>query len=98
MLLGRIWPIPEAVLSSGGLRACAPAFSCVEAIKLVERSTMKLRTGDPWMPAPQYSQALRGLTLNFLVRDITRSLPFHREVLVAKVFYFDADFMYLIKI
>ncbi len=32
---------------------------------------MKLRTGDPWMPAPQYSRSLSGLTLNLLVRGDT---------------------------
>jgi catechol 2,3-dioxygenase-like lactoylglutathione lyase family enzyme len=56
---------------------------------------MKLRTGDPWMPAPQYSRSLQGLTLNLLVRDIARSLPFHREVLGAEVVYSDADFAVL---
>jgi catechol 2,3-dioxygenase-like lactoylglutathione lyase family enzyme len=56
---------------------------------------MKLRTGDPWMPAPQYSSALRGLSLNLLVRDIARSLPFHREVLGAQVIYSDPDFAVL---
>jgi catechol 2,3-dioxygenase-like lactoylglutathione lyase family enzyme len=56
---------------------------------------MKLRTGDPWMPAPQYSRSLQGLTLNLLVRDISRSLPFHREVLGAEVVYSDADFAVL---
>jgi catechol 2,3-dioxygenase-like lactoylglutathione lyase family enzyme len=56
---------------------------------------MKLRTGDPWMPAPQYSHTLQGLTLNLLVRDIARSLPFHREVLGAQVVYSDADFAVL---
>ena len=53
---------------------------------------MKLRTGDPWMPAPQYSPTLRGLTLNLLVRSIERALPFHREVLAAEVVYSDPDF------
>ncbi len=56
---------------------------------------MKLRTGDPWMPAPQYSHTLQGLTLNLLVRDIARSLPFHREVLGAQVVYCDVDFAVL---
>jgi catechol 2,3-dioxygenase-like lactoylglutathione lyase family enzyme len=53
---------------------------------------MKLRTGDPWMPAPDYGRALRGLTLNLLVRDIAAALPFHREVLGATVVYSDPDF------
>jgi catechol 2,3-dioxygenase-like lactoylglutathione lyase family enzyme len=56
---------------------------------------MKLRTGDPWMPAPVYGRALQGLTLNLLVRDIDRALPFHREVLGAQVLYSDPDFAVL---
>jgi catechol 2,3-dioxygenase-like lactoylglutathione lyase family enzyme len=56
---------------------------------------MKLRTGDPWMPAPQYSRSLSGLTLNLLVHDIARALPFHREVLGAEVVYSDPDFAVL---
>jgi catechol 2,3-dioxygenase-like lactoylglutathione lyase family enzyme len=51
----------------------------------------KLRTGDPWMPAPAYGRGLRGLTLNLLVRDVARTLPFHREVLDARVVYSDPD-------
>lgn len=53
---------------------------------------MKLRTGDPWMPAAAYGRSLRGLSLNLLVRDINASLPFHREVLGAEVVYSDPDF------
>lgn len=56
---------------------------------------MKLRTGAPWMPATQYSHSLRGLTLNLLVREVARSLPFHREVLGAEVVYSDPDFAVL---
>jgi catechol 2,3-dioxygenase-like lactoylglutathione lyase family enzyme len=56
---------------------------------------MKLRTGDPWMPAPRYSHTLQGLTINLLVRDVAKSLPFHREVLGAQVVYSDADFAVL---
>ncbi len=51
----------------------------------------KLRTGDPWMPAPQYGRSLRGLTVNLLVRDIARALPFQREVLAAQLVYSDPD-------
>jgi catechol 2,3-dioxygenase-like lactoylglutathione lyase family enzyme len=53
---------------------------------------MKLRTGDPWMPAPVYGRALRGLTLNLIVRNVATALPFHREVLGAEVVYSDPDF------
>ena len=56
---------------------------------------MKLRTGDPWMPAPDYGRSLRSLTINLLVRDIAAALPFHREVLGAEVVYSDADFAVL---
>ena len=61
---------------------------------------MKLRTGDPWMPAPDYGRSLRGLGLrglglNLLVRDIEMALPFHREVLKAEVVYSDPDFAVL---
>jgi len=56
---------------------------------------MKLRTGDPWMPAPAYGRSLGGLTLNLLVRNIAAALPFHREVLGAEVVYSDPDFAVL---
>ena len=56
---------------------------------------MKLRTGDPWMPGSVYGRALRGLTLNLLVRHIDAALPFHREVLGAEVVYSDPDFAVL---
>lgn len=52
----------------------------------------KKRTGDAWMPAPRYAQTLAGLTVNILVRDIARALPFHREVLGATLIYSDPDF------
>jgi catechol 2,3-dioxygenase-like lactoylglutathione lyase family enzyme len=50
------------------------------------------RTGDPWMPAPQYAAYLTGLTLNLLVRDIAGSLSFYTEVLELKALYSDPDF------
>ena len=56
---------------------------------------MKLRTGDPWMPAPAYGRSLQGLSLNLLVRDVEATLPFHREVLAAEVVYSDPDFAVL---
>jgi catechol 2,3-dioxygenase-like lactoylglutathione lyase family enzyme len=56
---------------------------------------MKLRTGDPWMPAPDYGRSLRGLTLNLLVREVVEALPFYREVLGAEVIYSDPDFAVL---
>lgn len=51
----------------------------------------KKRDGEAWMPAPQYARTLEGLTVNLLVRDIALALPFHREVLGAKLIYSDPD-------
>ena len=51
----------------------------------------KQRTGDPWMPAPEYGRTLTGLGINLLVRDVAASLPFHRDVLAARVVYADPD-------
>jgi catechol 2,3-dioxygenase-like lactoylglutathione lyase family enzyme len=56
---------------------------------------MKLRTGDPWMPAPEYGRSLKGLTVNLLVRNIEASLIFQRDVLGAEIIYSDADFAVL---
>ena len=53
---------------------------------------MKLRTGDPWMPAPDYGRSLCGLSINLLVRDVEVALPFYRDVLGADVVYSDPDF------
>ena len=55
----------------------------------------KKRTGDAWMPAPRYARTLEGLTVNLLVRDIARALPFHRQVLGATLIYSDPDFAVL---
>lgn len=56
---------------------------------------MKLRTGEPWRPAPDYGRSLRGLTVNLLVRDIAAAVAFQRDVLGAQVVYADADFAVL---
>ena len=56
---------------------------------------MKLRTSDPWMPAPAYGRSLRGLGVNLLVRNIEAALAFHREVHKAQVVYHDPDFAVL---
>ena len=53
---------------------------------------MKLRVGEPWMPAKEYARSLRGLTVNLLVADIAASLAFQRDVLGASVVYSDPDF------
>ncbi|MCP8939799.1 hypothetical protein NK718_14820 [Alsobacter sp. SYSU M60028] len=56
---------------------------------------MKLRTGEPWMPADAYGRSLTGLSVNLLVRDMARALQFAREVLDATLVYGDADFAVL---
>ena len=56
---------------------------------------MKLRVGDPWMPASEYSRTLKGLTLNILVQEIEPALRFAREVLGVAVVYSDPDFAVL---
>jgi len=49
---------------------------------------MKLRTGEPWMPAPDYGRSLKALTINLLVRAIDTALQFLKEVLRADLFGF----------
>ncbi len=56
---------------------------------------MKLRTGDPWLPARDYGRSLRALTVNLIVRDMEAALVFQREVLGAAVVYSDPDFAVL---
>lgn len=53
---------------------------------------MKLREGDPWMPADDYGRSLTGLGVNLLVIDIDRALAFQKDVLGAEVVYADPDF------
>lgn len=56
---------------------------------------MRLRTGEPWMPAATYARTLKGLTLNLLVADLETALRFQQEVLGAEVVYRDPDFAVL---
>ena len=56
---------------------------------------VKLRTGDPWMPAPAYARSLTSLSINLIVRDIAGALSFHTEVLGARIIYSDPDFAVL---
>ena len=52
----------------------------------------KKRTVDPWMPAADYGRSLPPLSINLIVRDVARSLPFYRDVLGAEERYSDPDF------
>lgn len=44
------------------------------------------------MPADEYGRAMPRFSLNLLVRDVQRSLPFYRDVLHAAIHYADEDF------
>ncbi len=44
------------------------------------------------MPAREFARTLSGLSINLLVPDIERSLPFYTGVLELKVLYSDPDF------
>lgn len=44
------------------------------------------------MSAGDYGRTLPPFTVNLIVSDISRSVPFYTEVLGAKVIYFDPDF------
>ncbi|MBA4097376.1 MAG: glyoxalase [Rhodospirillum sp.] len=48
-----------------------------------------------FMPAEEYGRSLQGLGINLLVRDVTRSVAFARNVLGASVAYADKDFAVL---
>lgn len=52
----------------------------------------KTSAGDAWMPADSYGRSLPKFTVNLLVRDVARSLPFYRDVMGATVRYADGDF------
>ena len=52
----------------------------------------KKRTGDPWIPGPEYGRLLKGLTVNLIVRDVAAALPFYTEVLELRLHYSDPDF------
>ena len=52
----------------------------------------KKRMSEPWMPAGEYGRAMPRFTVNLLVRDLGRSVPFYRDVLGATVRYSDSDF------
>lgn len=52
----------------------------------------KTRTGDAFMSAGEYGRALPKFSVNLLVRDVAKSVPFYSEVLGATVRYWDNDF------
>lgn len=52
---------------------------------------VKKRTGDPWVPAPEFGPSLTGLMINLLVADIDRQRLFQVQVLGAREVYADPD-------
>ena len=50
------------------------------------------RTGGGWIPADEYGRGLPKFTVNLLVKDVAKALPFYRDVLQATVRYSDGDF------
>jgi catechol 2,3-dioxygenase-like lactoylglutathione lyase family enzyme len=44
------------------------------------------------MPASEFGRTLDGVTLNLIVRDVSRSVPFYAEVLGFELLYSDPDF------
>jgi catechol 2,3-dioxygenase-like lactoylglutathione lyase family enzyme len=57
--------------------------------------TMKKRTSEPFMSAPDYGRSLRGFGVNLLVSDIARAVAFQSEVLGVELVYQDPDFAVL---
>jgi catechol 2,3-dioxygenase-like lactoylglutathione lyase family enzyme len=53
---------------------------------------VKKRKTEPWMSAADYGRTLAGLSVNLIVRDIARSVPFYAEVLGLRRLYSDEDF------
>jgi catechol 2,3-dioxygenase-like lactoylglutathione lyase family enzyme len=55
--------------------------------------TTKRTDAQKWsVSSAEYGRSLTGLTLNLLVRDIARSLPFYTEVLGFRDLHHDPDF------
>lgn len=53
---------------------------------------MKTRKTAPWMTAAEYGRTLTGLSVNLIVRDVARSIPFYTDVLQLRLLYSDGDF------
>ena len=48
--------------------------------------------GHPFMSANEYGRTLRGLSLNLIVRDVARSVPFYTDVLGFRALHQTADY------
>lgn len=50
------------------------------------------RTNEPWMNADDYGRTLPVFTVNLLVANLAKSVPFYTHVLGATMIYSDPDF------
>ncbi|HWZ98607.1 MAG TPA: VOC family protein [Candidatus Dormibacteraeota bacterium] len=53
---------------------------------------MQTNANIGWIPADEYGRGLPKFTVNLLVRDVAKALPFYKDVLQATVRYSDGDF------
>jgi catechol 2,3-dioxygenase-like lactoylglutathione lyase family enzyme len=53
---------------------------------------VKKRKTEPWMSAADYGRTLTGLSVNLIVRDVARSVPFYTGVLEMRLLHSDEDF------
>jgi len=53
---------------------------------------VKKRKTEPWLSAADYGRTLSGLSVNLIVRDVVRSIPFYTKVLELRLLYSDEDF------
>jgi catechol 2,3-dioxygenase-like lactoylglutathione lyase family enzyme len=53
---------------------------------------VKKRKTEPWLSAADYGRTLSGLSVNLIVRDVARSIPFYSGVLELRLLYSDEDF------
>jgi len=53
---------------------------------------VKKRKTEPWLSAAEYGRTLSGLSVNLIVRDVVRSIPFYTKVLELRLLYSDEDF------
>jgi catechol 2,3-dioxygenase-like lactoylglutathione lyase family enzyme len=53
---------------------------------------VKKRKTEPWMSPADYGRTLSGLSVNLIVREVARSVPFYTGVLGLRLLYSDDDF------
>src|SRR5207249_7357159 len=63
-----------------------------ESGRLADNAPMKERMTTPWMSAADYGRTLAGLSVNLIVREVARSVPFYADVLGLRLLHSDADF------